>query len=95
MDPKQILKVSSKYGVILHSLHAKPVRSDTSLNAKPGSPSNLDHCLWMCQEIEHQVQLGERDKAVRWLCFIQGVLWSNGYMSIDSMREDNRDILKS
>jgi len=30
------------------------------------------------------------EKAMRWLGFIQGVLWSTGTRSIDEMREDNR-----
>lgn len=28
------------------------------------------------------------EKAIRWLCLIQGILWSSGILSIDSMRED-------
>jgi len=35
------------------------------------------------------------EKAVRWLCFVQGILWVSGKSSIDSMREDNRLILGS
>jgi hypothetical protein len=29
------------------------------------------------------------EKAMRWLGFIQGVLWSTGVRTIDQMREDN------
>ncbi len=52
---------------------------------------SLLHVLWMCLEIEKLLQEGKRDKAERWLCFIQGVLWMNGICSIDEMRDDNRE----
>lgn len=90
MDPTQILKVSSKYETILHGAGARAEKCDTSLNIEAGDPCTLEHCAWMCGEIEHQVRIGEREKAVRWICFIQGVLWASGLLSIDSMRDDNR-----
>lgn len=90
MDPTQILNISSKYETILHDQGASSVKCDTSLNMGLGYLSAFDHCLWMCGEIERLVRAGERDKAMRWVCFIQGVLWVSGLLSIDSMREDNR-----
>jgi hypothetical protein len=90
MDPTQILKISDKYKAILHSIGAHAQKCDTSLNVKTGYPCTFDHCLWMCGEIEHQIRVGDREKAMRWVCFIQGVLWASGILSVDSMREDNR-----
>lgn len=90
MDPTQILKISSKYETILHGTGANPRKCDTSLNVESGNTCIFEHCLWMCGEIERQVRIGDREKAMRWICFIQGVLWTSGLLSIDSMRDDNR-----
>jgi hypothetical protein len=95
MDSTQILKISSKYETILKATGVYAVKSDTSLNVGPGNSKAFEHCLWMCYEIERQVRAGERDKAMRWVCFIQGVLWVSGLLSIDSMRDDNRPAVGS
>jgi hypothetical protein len=50
----------------------------------------LDHVAWMLAEL---VKFDDRGKAIRWLCFVQGVLWSTGHLTIDEAREHNRGIL--
>lgn len=90
MDHTQILKISDKYAEILQSRGAKPQFCDTSLNVNPGDPCIYDHCLFMCGIIKEFAMAGDSLKAIRWVCFIQGVLWNSGLASIDSMREDNR-----
>jgi len=70
----------------------------------PDTYSQQQHARWMCQEIprflpshnafiepppdpkECQAKL---EKAMRWLGFIQGVLWATGVRTIDEMRADN------
>jgi hypothetical protein len=93
MDPTQIIEVSSNYKNLLQSIGAHPKKCDTSLNTNSGDPCIYDHCLWMCQVIDGFVSSGESEKALRWVCFIQGVLWSTGLLNIDSMREDNRKVI--
>jgi hypothetical protein len=60
----------------------------------PECEDDLNHCLWMLGEIRGMLdqEPGEEAprKAERWLCFIQGVFWVNGYRTINEMREDNR-----
>jgi len=41
----------------------------------------------MCVKIH---DMDEEGKAMRWLCFVQGVLWMTGRRTIDQMRDDNR-----
>lgn len=93
MDSTPILKISDKYAGILQGVGAKPQVCDTSLNVQPGNPCIYDHCLWMCEVVKVFALDGDFEKALRWVCFIQGVLWNSGLASIDSMREDNRLIL--
>lgn len=49
----------------------------------------LEHALWMCREVLEMGD-GHREKAMRWICFVQGVLWRTGLRSIHQMRDDNR-----
>lgn len=90
MNQTQTLKISSKYAHVLQALGAKAQRCDTSLTLEAGDPGVYNHCLWMCGETEKM----DPAKALRWICFIQGVLFGAGALSIDSMREDNRLILE-
>jgi len=61
-------------------------------------PMRLSHCRWMCQEmlrlLNEEDDVGQYqailEKGMRWLGFIQGVLWIEGYYTIDEMREHNR-----
>lgn len=48
------------------------------------------HLLWMCDEAERFMEIGEREKAMRWVGFVQGTFWILGLRSIDAMREDVR-----
>lgn len=50
----------------------------------------LQHALWMCDEIQRLLASGEVDRANRWLGFVQGVLWSGGLYSIGEMADHNR-----
>jgi hypothetical protein len=52
----------------------------------------LGHVAWMCAETKDLAQgtEDERNKANRWLGFIQGCLWSSGFYSINAMRDHNR-----
>lgn len=49
----------------------------------------INHVLWMCDAIDKMLIENKIGKAMRWLGFIQGVLWVIGFKTIDQMREDN------
>lgn len=48
------------------------------------------HLLYMCEQIAIFMEEGRREKAMRWLGFVQGALWSYDAASIDEMKEVNR-----
>jgi hypothetical protein len=97
MTPEKILLACEKYKDLL--LAYKPIRYSTAERILAlerdcrdyNREKSLNHALWMCTVIEEQVKDGKAEKAERWLCFIQGVLWMNGICSIDEMRDDNRE----
>lgn len=48
------------------------------------------HIAWMIEEIPRLIADGKRDKAHRWLGFVQGYLWTTGYCAIDRLKSVNR-----
>ena len=50
----------------------------------------LGHLLYMCESIRGFIAAGRREKAMRWLGFLQGALWVRGLATIDDMKEANR-----
>jgi hypothetical protein len=52
----------------------------------------LEHVAWMCGEIQRALAAGEREQAVRWLGFTQGVLWAHGVYAVNELREQNRAV---
>lgn len=57
-------------------------------SAKNGTP--LQHVAYMCGESMTFVDEGKVPKAMRWLGFIQGVLWMSNLFSIDQLKEHSR-----
>jgi hypothetical protein len=89
MTSEQILHAVDKYELMLSSQDILPEKADLSAWATD-QKAMLAHCLWMCGCIREILQtLGKEDKATRWLCFIQGVLWTSGLGTIDGFRADN------
>lgn len=86
MELKQIQEVAAKYRKMLP---AAEVVNDERICPRP--LENFRHCAWMCDKIIS----GEfdQDKAMRWLCFVQGCLWSLGVKTINEMKDDNRSPL--
>ena len=54
--------------------------------------NRLQHVCWMCHMAEHHLEEGKIEKANRWLGFIQGVLWCEGFFTIDEMRAHNSPV---
>lgn len=52
--------------------------------------SRLAHCHAMLDDMEVFLQEGDIGKAERWLCFIQGCLWSAGWSTIEELKNQNR-----
>ena len=64
-------------------------RADRSACTVPDIMDASAHCRWMCEMGLSLVKEGDLGKAMRWLSFIQGVLWMLGISSIDDLRKTN------
>lgn len=51
---------------------------------------NENHLLWMCDQFRDFLREGRREKAMRWLGFIQGAFWVLGLRSVEEMKNDNK-----
>jgi len=49
------------------------------------------HLLYMVEAAVDMVTAGELEKAMRWLCFIQGVIWATNGAHINELRKNNTD----
>lgn len=94
MKPRQITKalqhleqIAKGHQKRLHidAIHEVP-RSETRRWSEEQATA---HVRWMCQQALDFVNKGRYEKAQRWLCFGQGVLWALGIENIDAFREAN------
>jgi hypothetical protein len=93
MTPEKVLEVIRTYQEDLYRSGYKPWRllseERTVSWTDADTHARLQHALWMLEELEEFVTERRMDKVFRWLGFVQGVLWSAGFRSIDEMRHDN------
>lgn len=74
----------------------EPQRNDAKESASAHelvTPERVRHLLFMCDEIEALMAIGSasrREKAMRWLGFVQGSIHMAGWASIDEMKDANR-----
>lgn len=53
------------------------------------APTRTRHVRWMLDEIDAFVDEGRREKAFRWLGFVQGALWCLDEYTIDELKLHN------
>lgn len=98
MEVGQLMQVLATYEKRLSngSIPAQKALTNRVLNRA----QRLSHCRWMCrtmvvmlgaaQQTDAGVQPSEVEKANRWLGFVQGILASENYYTIDEMRTHTR-----
>jgi len=100
MNLKQLVQVLHQYDAQLEQRSIEAQRHQGVNSPFADATGMLQHARWMCQETlkflpkENEGMSTEdrqkiTEKAMRWLGFIQGVLWSTSTRSIDEMRADN------
>lgn len=103
MNKNQVIAAIKKYSDALSFRGIKPQRhlelevNESNIDATAGELH--EHARWMCDEIIVLASQYDEDwaediqkgmKIMRWLAFVQGVLWSTGFYSIEQMKDDNR-----
>jgi len=92
---KRIKELSKKYNEHLKSLGIENENGCLSnmMDCPPSKKNSLLHARWMCYVLSDSPQEMEKEKAMRWLGFIQGVLYAHDIFTIDEMRDDVRQML--
>lgn len=90
MTNDQVKAACGKYLAVLESGGSSPVR-DPGARTREG---RMNHLAWMCGEapgfVEGEPSPERREKAMRWLGFVQGQLAAFDLMTVEEMKEDNR-----
>ena len=90
MDGQKILPAATFQSSFLSHTGVAPNRADQDLLG-PTRQQAFAHALWLVGEVPGMVA-DHREKAMRWVCFTQGVLWRDGLICTrvlkDVMRPD-------
>jgi hypothetical protein len=73
--------------------HGEPQRlsaHDMTVHFVNPPAGGLDHLRFMCVEALNFVDAGKVPKAMRWLGFLQGVMWARGFYSLDQLKNHSR-----
>lgn len=89
MDDVKIIEV---LGIYEEHLHKKGIQAtEASHDRCPVSKRGAwKHLLCMIHQIRQFLIEGRREKAFRWLGFIQGTLWTTGEFTINELMEHNK-----
>ena len=95
MDETQIREVIATYRALL-AQHGLGARECPVERLPENEDEVLEQAMWMLEQMElHLAESGSwedravRERAMRWLGFIQCALWTTGYRSIAEMMVDN------
>lgn len=89
MSSEKIREALVFYRKELQNLNV-PLKQHPAESLARSNDEVLAHCHWMAVEAEDFLVQGRREKAMRWLCFIQGCIFTLRRYSIDKMKNDNR-----
>lgn len=93
MTDEQVIQVVTGYQARLEREGYRPSRIDFDRTTAAFPKSRqLEHVAWMLPEILAAVKAGDREKAMRWFGFAQGVLWAHAVYAVAEMREQNRAV---
>lgn len=89
MSPEQVLATVEKYR---REFKRREIRKADYPHERPllRTQPALEHCHGMLDKIEAFIQAGRMEKAMRWLGFVQGVLFATGVFTIENLKSDNR-----
>lgn len=91
MTPQQVRDAARQYRALFEECGVKPRQHPDDKLAS--QPAIFEHCYWMCIEIDKLINQNihsKFEKAMRWLCFVQGCLWCYQQLTISNFKDQNR-----
>jgi hypothetical protein len=65
---------------------------DIDLSERIRQERSFKHALYMLDELENHIRQGRIEKSMRWLGFVQGILWVRGIYSIEELKAHNKPV---
>lgn len=92
MTPEKLRSAIHEYRSIFVALGVDPEEypHDELVGPKNDEADVLEHCCAMLPKMEVFIDQGRVEKAMRWLCFVQGCLFCCGIFSLDDLKNHNR-----
>lgn len=88
MTDAKVQLVFAEYHAKIKSQYppATAARCDTTKRwYELGTFQQASHLLWMCEEAQNFINQGRKEKAMRWLGFVQGVFCVQNLFSIEEL----------
>lgn len=88
MNAEQIARANHRLDRVLADNGFMPTRASEFVLSKPckGDKVAGDHARFMCAEVRRFLSIGDIQRALRWLRFIQGATWALGLRSLEEVR---------
>lgn len=93
MDLERVLKVIEFYDATLerdYLVLRRQLPLAPEVARTPTTHPELQHLRYMIGEMRGLIREGRTEKAMRWLGFLQGVLWSQGVFTLEAMKNHSR-----
>ena len=88
MTDQKILEVLRLYEKHVAKMGAKKIKAD--FNARPIADDDINHLATMIPQMREFIKANGREKVMRWLGFVQGVLWNKGEFTLNELRNHNK-----
>lgn len=88
MTGEKILTVVDNYLKFLSELGYKP-KAYPHESIVITNKQKLNHAMHMLEQIKKFIEENRRDKAFRWLGFVQSILWTEGLYKLEDLKNHN------
>lgn len=92
MDGYKLKRVLSKYEAILQAHYGLEKMPDSRYDRPCVEVDHswmMKHAAWMCRQARCHADNGKIEKAMRWLGFIQAVMWFDNLRTLDDLKHDS------
>ena len=90
MTPSKLLGILLSYKTSLKANPPVRLSPEQQEGGSVGPEATLNHLTYMVDEAVQHATHGKFEKALRWLGFVQGVMWCMGLRTLAELRADNR-----
>ena len=87
-----LIKALDVHERVLKSLGHEARMLDRFMKA-PSHWQVIQHAMAMCPMMRDLIAAGKLDRANRWLGFLQGLLWTQGLVSVNELRLINEELI--